>query len=93
MHCDRLQLNAIIVLFEKDKQTKTDIWFDDMRAKFFIYKCRINKSKPNVQHFMNEMKYIYNIDKYVHYLEMKSDKFYQNMAIVCKSYKLNLLNM
>ena len=79
----------MLVLFGRDKHIKTDVWLDDMllREKFSIYKCRINKSKPNVQHFMNEMKYIYKIDKYVLYLEMKSDKFYQKWQLY-----INLIN-
>ena len=75
VHCDRLELNSTLILFGTDENIKTDICFDDilLRAKFFIYKCRINKTKPNIQHFVHELKQFYKIDKYVHYLEMRID--------------------
>ena len=80
VHCDRLNLNASVVLFGGDKNTKTDGCFDDilLNAKFFIYKCRLNKVKPNIQIFLNnDVKLMYKIDKYVHYRDMQADKFYK----------------
>ena len=55
VHCDRLNLNATIVLFGKDKHIKTDACFNDilLDANFFIYKCRLNKVKPNIQVFFD----------------------------------------
>ena len=88
-HCERLQLNSIIILFGKDKNTKTDNCFDDilLRAKFFIYRCRINKIKPNIQHFNNELKQIYKIDKYIHSIEMNTDTFHRKWFLY-----MNLIN-
>ena len=79
-NCDRLQLNASIVLFGKDENTRTDCCFDEilLAAKFFIYKCRINKIKPTIQHFVNnDLKQLYKVDKHIHYLEMNMDIFFK----------------
>ena len=82
-HCDRLRLNATLVLFGTDEHSKTDACFDDilLRAKFFIYKCRMNKIRPSIQHFNNELKYIYKVDKHIHRLEMNEDKFYRKWLL------------
>ena len=76
-HCDRLRLNETLILFGQDKNTKTDACFDDilLRTKFFIYKCRLNKIKPSIKHFNNELKHVYKVDKYIHTIEMQADKF------------------
>ena len=84
IHCERLTLTPTLILFGKDKNTKTDECFDDilLRAKFYIYKCRINKIVPNIQIFVNyELKTFYKIDKYVHYLEMNTEKFYRKWLL------------
>merc|ERR1711963_876101 len=66
-HYDRLRLNATIILFGQDENTKTDECFDDilLKTKFFIYKCRINKIRPTLQYFKNELKQLHKVDKYV----------------------------
>ena len=58
-------------------KNKTDDGFDKilLHAKFFVYKCRIDKIIPNIQGFINQLKHIYKIDKYAHYLEMKTSIF------------------
>ena len=84
VHCDRLNLNATIVLFGKDKHIKTDACFNDilLHAKFFIYKCRLNKVKPNIQVFFdNDIKLLYKIDKQLHYNDMQIDKFYKKWML------------
>ena len=83
-HCDRLELNSTLILFGTDHNTKTDICFDDilLKAKCYIYKCRINIIKPSVQHFVNgDLKQMYKIDKYIHYLEMNIDIFYRKWLL------------
>ena len=83
-HCDRLELNSTLILFGTDHNTKTDICFDDilLKAKFYIYKCRMNKIKPSVQHFVNgDLKQMYKVDKYVHYLEMNIGNFYRKWLL------------
>ena len=83
MQCDRLELNSTIVLFGRDQNTKTDICFDEilLKAKFFIYKCRIKKIRPNIQYFKNDLKQLYNIDKYIHSIEMNMDAFYRKWLL------------
>ena len=82
-HCDRLRLNSTLVLFGHDEHNKTDACFDGilLRAKFFIYKCRMNSIRPSIQHFNNELKYIYKVDKHIHRLEMNEDKFYRKWLL------------
>lgn len=77
MHCDRLTMSKTLILFGKEDYTRTDEGFDFilLHAKLFIYKCRINKTKPRIEQFRNELRYIYNIDKHVHLLEMSLEKF------------------
>ena len=83
VQCDRLELNSTIVLFGRDQNTKTDICFDEilLKAKFFIYKCRINKIRPNIQYFKNDLKQLYNVDKYIHSIEMNMDAFYRKWLL------------
>ena len=84
VHCDRLTLNPALVLFGKDNNTKTDDCFEHilLTAKYYIYKCRFNKVKPNIHFFFNnELKIIYKIDKDVHYLKMNVEKFYRKWLL------------
>ena len=72
------------MLFGKDNNTKTDDCFEHilLTAKYYIYKCRFNKVKPNIHFFFNhELKIIYKIDKDVHYLKMNVDKFYRKWLL------------
>ena len=69
-----------MILFRKDKNISTEAGFDDilMKAKFYMYKCRMNKIKPNIQYFVNnDFKQMYKIDKHVYFLEMRNDTFYK----------------
>ena len=88
-HCDRLRLNAVLALFGQDGNTKTDVCFDNilLKAKFFIYKCRINKIKPNIQHFEHELKQMYKIDEYMHKMEMRVEEFHRKWILY-----VNLIN-
>ena len=75
-HCDKLSLNLAFVLFGRDEMVKTDDGFDFIliQAKYFVYKCRINKIKPKLAKFKEEFKKIYNVDKYVHAIRMSTEK-------------------
>jgi exonuclease III len=81
-NCDRLQLNAILVLFGNDNKTTTDTGFRHilLAAKFFVYKCRINKIKPIVQMFLQELSIIYKTDQYVYNVNMKYNEFVKKWA-------------
>ena len=77
MNCDRLALNEELVLFGNDGKSHTDVGFDFilLHAKFHVNKCRLNKIKPSVQTFLNELKYIHRIDEHVYKLDMSYGKF------------------
>ena len=81
-NCDRLSLNAILVLFGTDNKIKTDEGFSYilLRAKFFIYNCRIKKIQPNIRGFIQELQYIYKIDKYASYITLDNHKFVNKWA-------------
>ena len=77
-NCNRLNLTPALILFGYDeKTTTTEAGFDYILlvAKYFIYKCRINKTRPRVQGFLKELTHMYKIDKFVQSILMKQDKF------------------
>lgn len=76
-NCARVTLNVELILFGTDDQNKTDEVFDFiiLIAKYFIYKCRINKIKPNVHRFIKELENNYKIEKHISSLEMKHFDF------------------
>ena len=76
-NCPRFSINPTLILFRHDGKTTTDEGFDCvlLHAKFFLYKCRLNKLKPTVEAFINNLKHIYEVDKHVHLMEMTYEKF------------------
>ena len=46
-----------------------------LHAKFCVYKSRLNKLKPTLEAFINNLKNIYEVDKHVHLMEMTYEKF------------------
>ena len=75
--CYRLSLNIELALFGTDDKTKTDEVLDLILlwAKFFIYRCRMNGIKPNIEAFLAELRYEYLSEKFVHSLEMRQPDF------------------
>ena len=76
-NCARFSINPTLILFGHDGKTTTD---EDLtgvflHAKFFVYKCRLNKLKPTLEAFINNLKHIYEVDKHVHLTEMTYEKF------------------
>ena len=49
--CSQLTVDQSLVLFGFNETKKTDTGFDFilLHVKFFVYRCRINKSKPLTQ--------------------------------------------
>ena len=47
----------------------------------------MNKIKPNIQHFTNELKQIYKVDKYIHSIEMGVEEFHKKWLLY-----VNLVN-
>ena len=78
-HCDRLTLSPSLALLGKDNNLRTDKPFDFilLHAKYFIYKCRLNKTRPRIEMFKTDLQFLYNVDKHVHTIEMSMDKFYR----------------
>lgn len=76
-NCDRLRLTPTLILLNHDNHIKTDAGFDYilLTAKFFVYKCRINKIRPRMQMFLRELCNLYQIDKYAHNILMKQIQF------------------
>ena len=76
-HCDKVRLTTELILFGKDNKNKTDKALDTiiLNAKYFIYKCRINKIKPTIENFQRELKNIIQCEKYSYYIQMKENKF------------------
>ena len=76
-NCSNLKLIVELILFGNEENTKTDDAFDQiiLLAKYFIYKCRIDKIKPNIEHFLKELKTSYDAEKYSHSLETTYTRF------------------
>ena len=75
-NCARFSINPTQILVGHDGKTTTDEGFDFilLHAKFFVYKCRLNKLKPTLEAFINNLKHIYEVDKHVHLMEMTYEK-------------------
>ena len=69
-------LNENIVLFGHDIHFKSDNTFDliILQAKFFIYKCKINKTIPQLHSFKRYLKTNFEVYKYNTKLNMSYDK-------------------
>ena len=67
-NCARASINIAFILFGHDGKTTTDEGFDFilLHAKFFVYKCRLNKLKPTLEAFTNNLNHIYEVGKHVH---------------------------
>jgi exonuclease III len=78
-NCDRLVLNSALVLFGNDNKSKTDVGFRHILlvAKFFIYKCRINKIKPTIVQFLIVLIQNYKIEQLSFKLNMNYGSFAQ----------------
>ena len=85
-HCDRLKLNAPLIVFVHDGNTKRDACFYNilLKATFCIYKCRMNKIRPHIQQFMNVLKQIYKVDKHIHSMEMAVEEFNRKWFLYVK---------
>ena len=61
INCARFSINPTLILFGHDGNTTPDEGFDFilLHAKFFVYNYRLNKLKPTLEAFINNLKYIY----------------------------------
>lgn len=76
-HCIYVNFNIELILFGTDEKNVTDEICDliILFAKFYIYRCRINKVTPNLATFMIDLKHKYIIEKYAYSLQMRYDTF------------------
>ena len=79
-HCNNLELSKELILFGVKHNVKTDtvIDFIFLQAKFFIYKCKLQESHPNLKAFLAILKNRYAIEKYLSVLNYKAHKFEEN---------------
>ena len=68
----RFSIIPTLIFFGHDGKTIIDEGFDFilLHAKFFVYKCRLNKLKPTLEALINILKHIYEVDKHVQSTEM-----------------------
>ena len=59
VHCARLLLKEELILFGTANNIKTDrpLNFIILFAKFYIYKCKFDNSKPNLQAFIKQLQH------------------------------------
>ena len=72
-----LTINENIVLFGHDSNFKSDDTFDMilLLAKFFIYKCKIQKNIPQFHLFKRYLKNAFDVQKHIALVNMSYDKF------------------
>ena len=70
-------LNAELVIFGEDCKTVTEqaIELILLTAKYFVYKCKINKTIPTVPNFQQDLKRQYILEKYTHAMEVCLEEF------------------
>ena len=79
----QLVVDPSLILSGHNEIPKTGIGVDFilLHDKFFVYRCRINNTKPLMQCFVREMKQVCNTNDYVHRTEMTYDKFGRNWLL------------
>ena len=83
LHCDRLILNEELILFGVSKQIKTDkpLDFIILFAKFYIYKCKLEKIKPSLDIFIRQLHYRFAIEKCIAYRNARETEFLRNWLV------------
>lgn len=82
-HCENtkfLKLNERIILFGHDSTFRSDPTFDMiiLHAKFYIYKCKINRAAPQFICFRRYLKQMYETQKHISVVNMTYNKFETN---------------
>ena len=90
-NCARFSINPTLILFGHDGKTTTHEGFDFilLHAKFFVYKCRLNKLKPTLETFINNFKHIYKVDKHVHLMDRSSYLLWFSLILLVCSDKVS----
>ena len=76
-HCSRFNLCQEIVLFGVANNVFTDDAIDSLilYAKFFIYKCKLQSLKPQINIFSNELRHRIHVEKVIAYKKGKIHQF------------------
>ena len=79
-HCRNFSFSESLVLFGLKENVKTDKTMDllILLGKYHIYKCKINKTIPNVNLFQKYVKQRFYIEKYMSTISGMFDKFTAN---------------
>ena len=66
LHANKFRYNELYVIFGLPENIKTDevCNFITLFAKFYIYKCKVQHTDPNVNNFIDNLYYRYQIEKY-----------------------------
>ena len=64
-HCDRFNLCQELTIFGTTNKIYTDKAIDSMilYAKFFVYKCKLQENRPQLNYFMTELKSRISLEK------------------------------
>ena len=68
-HCDRLNLCQELILFGITELIYTDKAIDSilLYAKYFVYKCKLQERRPQLDHFISELKHRIIVEKALSY--------------------------
>jgi len=82
-HCARLNFNQQLIIFGVAENVFTDqaIDFILLNAKFYIYKCKLQKIKPEIDIFIQQLKFRYSIEKSLASTPGKLITFEQNWTL------------
>ena len=82
-HCERLNFNNELILFGTSKQISTDkpMDFIILFAKFYIYKCKLESTRPTLDNFMRQLQYRYTIEKILAFKNNKETEFQRSWQI------------
>ena len=76
-HTMNLSLSAPLVILGYDKNVKSNgiFYYIILLAKFFIFKCKVNKTLPYYDNFKTYLKVKYEIEKYISMKSMTYNTF------------------
>ena len=79
---DSLELTKELVLFGTEKNVKTDKVIDlfILFGKYYIFKCKIQKTAPTVAVFLTSLRQRYVTEKYSSYIRNRSAEFNQEWS-------------
>ena len=82
-HLGNLNLSLELILFGVEDNTKTDKIFDLLLllAKFYIYKCKVQNVKLNINNFKKEVQQKYIIEKHLYYSKNKLALFFTKWSL------------